>query len=92
MYKRQVHDRERSLAASVRERLEQSRALLRKAHSTAANRARIERVGKLLTFATMAESVIESFLASRRADFSEFSNLLQLSRPSVVGALRGRRG
>ena len=42
--------------------------------------------------ATMADSVIESFLASRRADFSEFSNLLQLSRPSIIGALRGRRG
>ena len=92
MISRVVHDRERSLVASVRERLEQSRALLRKAHSTAANRARIERVGKLLTFATMAESVIESFLASRRADFTDFSNLLQLTRPSAVGVLRGRRG
>jgi DNA-binding transcriptional regulator GbsR (MarR family) len=92
MISRVVHDRERSLVTSVRERLEQSRALLRKAPSTAANRARVERVGRLHAFASMAESVIGSFLASRRADFSEFSNLLQLSRPSVVGALRGRRG
>lgn len=92
MISRVVHDRERSMAASVRERLEQSRSLLRRAPTTAANRARVERVAKLLTFATAAESVIESFLASRRADFSEFGNLLQLSRQGAVAALRGRRG
>jgi DNA-binding transcriptional regulator GbsR (MarR family) len=92
MISRVVHDRERSLVVSVRERLEQSRALLRKGHATVANRARVERVGKLLTFAAMAESVIESFLTSRRADFTDFSNLLQLSRPSAMGVLRGRRG
>lgn len=91
MISRVVHDRERSLASSVRERLEAARALLRQAPSTAANRARIERVGRLLQFAGAAESVIESFLASRRADFSEFSNLLQLSRGVAFGALRGKR-
>ncbi len=92
MISRVVHDRERSLVGSVRERLVEARSLLRRAPATAANRARIERLGKLLAFATMAESVIGSFLASRRADFSEFSNLLQLSRPAAAGGLRGRRG
>lgn len=91
MISRVVHDRERSLAGSVRERLESARAILRRAPATAANRARIERLGRLLHFAAAAESVIESFLASRRADFSEFSNLLQLSRGVAAGALRGRR-
>ena len=91
MISRVVHDRERSLAASVRERLEQSRAMLRRAPSTAANRARVERLGRLLNFAAAAESVIESFLASRRADFSEFSNLLPLTRGAVTASLRGRR-
>ncbi len=92
MISRVVHDRERSLVISVRERLEQSRSLMRKAHSTAANRARVERIGKLLSFATTAETVIESFLTSRHADFSNFGNLLQLTRPSPLGMLRGRRG
>ncbi len=91
MISRVVHDRERSLATSVRERLEAARGMLRRAPSTAANRGRIERLGRLLHFAAAAESVIESFLASRRADFSEFANLLQLSRGVAAGALRGKR-
>ncbi len=92
MISRVVKERERTLVVSVRERLEQARSLLRRAPSTAANRARVERLTRLLSFASAAESVIESFLASQRADFSEFDNLLQLSRTAATGALRARRG
>jgi DNA-binding transcriptional regulator GbsR (MarR family) len=91
MISRVVHDRERSLVGSVRERLETARAMLRRAPSTAANRARVERLGRLLQFAAAAEGVIESFLASRRADFSEFSNLLQITRGVASGPLRSKR-
>lgn len=92
MISRVVHERERSLATSVRERLEQARATLKRAPATAANRVRIERIGRLLSFSTMAEAVIESFLTSRRADFSEFGNLLQFTRSAALGAVRGRKG
>jgi HTH-type transcriptional regulator, glycine betaine synthesis regulator len=92
MISRVVQDRERSLIVSVRERLETARGLLRKAPQTAANRTRIERIGRLLTLTGAAETVIGSFLASRRADFSEFSDLLVLSRTAAVSAFRSRRG
>lgn len=90
MISKVVHERERFLLRSVRERLERSRALLKRAPHTARARARLERLQRLLSFAEMGELVIESFLASRRADFSEFGNLLQLARPAAAGQ-KGRK-
>jgi DNA-binding transcriptional regulator GbsR (MarR family) len=81
MISKVVSERERFLASSVRERLERAAALLRGAGGSAEVKERLERVRRLLSFATVAETVIQSFLASRRADFSEFGNLLQLVRP-----------
>ena len=54
------------------------------------SRARIEKLQRLLSFAQMGELVIESFLASRRADFSEFGDLLGLARPAAAAA--GQKG
>jgi DNA-binding transcriptional regulator GbsR (MarR family) len=88
MISRVIHDRERALARSVRERLEQVVALLRDAPPTAHSRERLTRVKRLLSFAAIAETVIDSFIASRLADFSEFGNLLQIVRP----APRERKG
>lgn len=88
MISKVVRERERTLAVSVRERLERAATLLREEPRTADVRARLDRLRRLQTFAMMAETVIETFLASQRVDFSEFGNLLQLVRP----AIRGRKG
>ncbi len=89
MISKVVQERERFLAGSVRERLERARELLKQSGSTAEVRAKLERLGRLQSFAAMAESVIGGFLSSRRADFSGFGDLLQMNR--VATALRGRR-
>lgn len=87
MISKVVQERERFLAGSVRERLERAQDALRRSGSTAEVRAKVDRLGKLLSFAAMAEKVISGFLSSRRADFSAFGDLLQLGR---VASLRGR--
>lgn len=93
MISKVVHERERFLAVSVRERLGRAQAVLKRTGSGAASRARLERLGRLMNFATMAETVIESFLASRRADFGEFGNLLALGRQVTAAAAgKGRKG
>lgn len=97
MISKVVQERERYLAGSVRERLERARRLMKQGGvaGDAARRARVERLGRLLAFAQAAEAVIGSFLASRRADFSEFGNLLELGRaalgPSPGAAVRPRK-
>jgi DNA-binding transcriptional regulator GbsR (MarR family) len=82
MISKVVSERERFLATTVRERLERAASLLRQAGSTTEARERLDRARRLLSFATVAETVLDSFIASRRADFSEFGNLLQLVRPA----------
>ncbi len=90
MISKVVQERERYLAGSVRERLERARSLMKQGGLAGdpARRARVERLGRLLAFAQAAEAVIGSFLASRRADFSEFGNLLELGR-AAMGAAAG---
>lgn len=86
MISKVVHERERFLAASVRERLEQAEAML-KARGAGAKVAQ-ERLRRLLAFARVAEGVLEGFLDSRRADFSQFSELLLLARSGPGPAAR----
>lgn len=88
MISKVVQERERYLAGSVRERLERARKLMKQGGVAGdpGRRARVERLGRLLAFAQAAEAVIGSFLASRRADFSEFGNLLELGRAAMGAA------
>ncbi|MBL8604596.1 MAG: hypothetical protein JNK72_21910 [Myxococcales bacterium] len=91
MISKVVQERERYLATSVRERLERARALVKASGaSDPARKMRLERLGRLLNFAQAAEAVIASFLTSRRADFSEFGNLLELSRAAAQMAANTR--
>ena len=93
MISKVVQERERFLAVSVRERLDRAQTVLKRTSSGSAARAKLERLGRLMNFATMAETVIESFLASRRVDFGEFGNLLALGRQVTAAAAgRGRKG
>lgn len=92
MISKVVHERERFLAVSVRERLGRAQAALKRTGGAGA-RAKLERLGRLMSFATMAETVIESFLASRRVDFGEFGNLLALGRQVTAAAAgKARKG
>ncbi len=81
MISKVVSERERFLVTSVRERLVEASALLKQIPSRQ-GRAALQRTKILLSIAQTAEAVIESFLASRRADFSGFGALIQLSRGS----------
>lgn len=81
MISKVVSERERFLVTSVRERIGEASALLRPIASRQGREA-LARAKVLLSIAQTAETVIESFLASRRADFSGFGALIQLPRGS----------
>jgi DNA-binding transcriptional regulator GbsR (MarR family) len=81
MISKVINERERHLAQAVRERLARAVVLLGGASASAAAKGRLERARRLLSFASIAETVLQSFVASRLADFSEFGNLLELKRP-----------
>ena len=74
MISKVVAERERFWVRSVRERIEQACALLKNLPTDQA-RGALQRAKVLLTFAQLAEGVIDRFLASRRADFSGFGVL-----------------
>jgi DNA-binding transcriptional regulator GbsR (MarR family) len=77
MISKVVSERERFLAASVRERLARAAEVLGRDKDT---REEQDRVKRLLGLANVAQTVIDSFIAARLADFSPFSNLLQFTR------------
>jgi DNA-binding transcriptional regulator GbsR (MarR family) len=87
MISKVVNERERFLASSVRDRLDRAAALLERAPSSTATATALDRVRRLSSFANVAQAVLDTFISSRLADFSEFGNLLSLSR-----AVRRRRG
>lgn len=90
MISKVVSERERFLVRSVRERLVQAAEDLKDhADGTAASRGRLERLKKLLTLATLAESTVDGFIASHTVDFSRFFNLLDFKRS--VSKLTGPR-
>ena len=87
MISKVVAERERFIARSVRDRLERAAALLARGRD-AGSRARLERVERLLAFTDVAEKVIDTFVASRMADFGSFGDLLTLPRALVARARR----
>ena len=88
MISKVVRERERFLTESVKDRLTQASAILRQAPQTAEVRASHARVKQLLLFVSAVQTVLDVFIASRRADFSLLGNLLHLgTRP-----LRSRAG
>ena len=74
MISKVVAERERFWVRSVRERVEQACALLKNLPTDQA-RGALQRAKVLLSFAQLAEGVIDRFLASRRADFTGFGVL-----------------
>jgi DNA-binding transcriptional regulator GbsR (MarR family) len=79
MISKVIAERERFVARSVRDRLESAAELLGRRRD-AGSKARLERVQRLLAFTNVAEKMIDTFVASRRADFGSFGDLLSLPR------------
>lgn len=80
MISKVVSERERFLAESVKTRLDDAAAMMRAVPSTREVRHALERLKRLQSFAAVAQTVLDSFIASRRADFKEFGNLLSIGR------------
>ena len=74
MISKVVSERERFWVRSVRERLEQACGLL-KTLPNEEGRVALQKTKLLLSFAQLADNVIDRFLASRRADFTGFGLL-----------------
>ncbi len=70
-------ERERLMAESIRGRLERAVALLEKQPQTPANKTRIDRVQRLLSFVIVAEAALDGFIKSRRVDFTRFGDLVR---------------
>ena len=87
MISKVVSERERFLAESVRSRLEQARAQAERGGRSPRREHVIDRVARLSSFASVAQSVLDSFIQSQRADFQKFGNLLSIAR-AKVGARR----
>jgi DNA-binding transcriptional regulator GbsR (MarR family) len=74
MVSKVISERERFWVRGVRERMEQACSLLRSS-STEHSKGMLQRAKLLLSFAQLAEGVIDRFLASRLADFTRFGAL-----------------
>lgn len=79
MISKVVAEREKFVARSVRDRLERAAELLGRGRDNG-SKERFERVQRLLAFTNVAEKVIDTFVASRRADFGSFGDLLAFPR------------
>ena len=77
MISKVVSERERFWVRSVHERIERATTILKRLTTKEARGAQ-QRAKVLLTLAQMAETVIETFISSQRADFSGFGTLIQL--------------
>lgn len=80
MISKVVSERERFLVRSVKDRLEQAASELKLDARSAEAKGRVDRVKKLLALATLAESMVDGFIASHTLDFSRFFNLLDFKR------------
>jgi DNA-binding transcriptional regulator GbsR (MarR family) len=80
MISRVVNERERHLAQSVHERLEEAERRLRAVPQTEDIKAEVSRVKRLLALTDVAETVIQNFLLSQKANFSVFSEILDFRR------------
>lgn len=85
MISKVVSERERFLADSVRSRLDKAAAAALEAPKSPRRAHVVERVKRLSAFANVAQTVLDSFIQSQRADFQRFGNLLQIARAKVGG-------
>ena len=75
-------ERERLLAGSVRQRLEEASAILGRVRGAEATVA-LDRVSRLLAFVLVAQTALDGFIKSRRVDFTRFGDLVTFPLRSV---------
>ncbi len=80
MISKVVHERERFLAESVHDRLERAMEAAGDAPKSTRRASVLERLRRLSSFAGVAQSVVDSFIQSQKADFQKFGNLLSIAR------------
>jgi DNA-binding transcriptional regulator GbsR (MarR family) len=68
-------ERERLLAGSVRDRLEEASSLLARGRGAEAEVAH-DRAQRLLSFVLVAQAALDGFIKSRRVDFNRFGDLV----------------
>jgi DNA-binding transcriptional regulator GbsR (MarR family) len=88
MISKVVSEREKFLAESVHDRLDRARQAALSAARGERRDAVIARIERLRSFANVAQSVMDSFIASQKADFQRFGNLLSLAREKVSARVR----
>ncbi len=84
MISKVVSERERFLADSVRERLEQAIALAETSRGAGRGKHVVASLQRLLALSSTAQTVLDSFIASQRADFQSFADLLRFGRAARV--------
>ncbi|MFO0555246.1 MAG: hypothetical protein U0271_43110 [Polyangiaceae bacterium] len=85
MISKVVSEREKFLVDSVRSRLDAAADAAADAPKTPRRTHVVDRIRRLSSFASVAQSVIDSFIHSQRADFHKFGNVLSLARGRVAG-------
>jgi DNA-binding transcriptional regulator GbsR (MarR family) len=85
MISKVVNERERFLAESVSSRLERAASVAEDAAKSPRKTHVIDRLKRLSAFANVAQTVVDSFVRSQRADFQLFGNLLSMGRSKASG-------
>lgn len=85
MISKVVNERERFLAESVKSRLERAANVADGAPKSPRKTHVIDRLKRLSAFANVAQTVVDSFVRSQRADFQLFGNLLSMGRAKASG-------
>ena len=80
MISKVVAERERFLADSVRSRIEQAILLAEEAKGAPRAKHVVDSLRRLLALSSTAQTVLDSFIASQRADFQKFADLLRFGR------------
>lgn len=80
MISKVVAERERFLADSVRSRIEQAIDLAEGAKGAPRAKHVVDSLKRLLALSSTAQTVLDSFIASQRADFQKFADLLRFGR------------
>lgn len=83
MISKVISEREKYLADSVRERLEEAKRTLKRAPRTLRREHVLERIERLHTFSGVAQTMLDAFIRSRQANFAKFGNLLNVARKAT---------
>lgn len=93
MISKVVSEREKFLAESVSNRLDEAVRKVKQAPNTQRRTHVLDRIERLHSFAGVAQTILDAFIRSRQANFKKFGNLLNLaSRTASRAASRKTAG